>query len=382
VVVIFFFNRSLNVEFCSHVTDTGINWLCLGVDSELIFRTITPGHKQPGLCKTLRQLNTLHTNITREGIQLVLRHIPTLTILDSHHTFDVLIELAKMAIEIKRPGIFNGFFSPSILHTPYKPYKCGSLQQALSSCHSISRIVIYATKGLTNRDLLSLKQIKMLRALEIWSCPCVGLLRNTKITFSGGVAPLLKVTGRSLVVLNIMCLNLVQVSTIAEFCSNLKSLTISNHCGRVTELPASERDNFQIERNRNKQSIFKELKYFFSSYDVPSYVLLFLLSSPALEDARIYDCDTLTNDVLQKAAKLNNFLNLRSLELTRCNAVSKDGIDVLMTDSNSLKLLDLFSCENVTEENVLDWNKQGFQKNWNLTVQFNLCEDTCIYDVQ
>ncbi len=47
-----------------------------------------------------------------------------------------------------------------------------------------------------------------------------------------------------------------------------------------------------------------------------------------------------------------------------------------------IKLLDLFSCENVTEGNVLDWNKQGFKKNWNLTVQFNLCEDTCIYDVQ
>lgn len=100
--------------------------------------------------------------------------------------------------------------------------------------------------------------------------------------FSGGVAPLLKVTGRSLVVLNIMCLNLVQVSTLAEFCPYLKSLTISNHCGRVTDLPASERDYFQIERNRNKQSIFKELKYFFSSYDVFFFFCLLLhLKTPA-----------------------------------------------------------------------------------------------------
>lgn len=97
------------------------------------------------------------------------------------------------------------------------------------------------------------------------------------------------------------------------------------------------------------------------------------MSSPALEDARIYDCDTLTNDVLQKAAKLNNFLNLRSLELTRCNAVSKDGIDVLMTDNNSLKLLDLFS-----RENVLDWNKQGFQKNWNLKCSL-ICVRILVY---
>lgn len=82
--------------------------------------------------------------------------------------------------------------------------------------------------------------------------------------------------------------------------------------------------------------------------------------------------------MLQKAAKLNNFLNLRSLELTRCNAVSKDGIDVLMTDNNSLKLLDLFSCENVTEENVLDWNKQGFQKNWNLKCSL-ICVRILVY---
>lgn len=219
---------------------------------------------------------------------------------------------------------------------------------------SLIKFVIRPTKGLRDNDLVSLMSLKKLRVFEIYS---LSGDEAVDITFSGGIVPLLKVMGHSLEILDISFFDDVDIWTVIEFCPNLLSLCLENHRGKA--LPGSDH-----------RFILKKLKRLDCGYNILPRTLHYLMSFPSLVKISICDCDTFTDDFIEKEVKRNVFQNLKLIELFHCDLVTKRGIDALMTDGNSLQKISFRYCKNVTLENVYDWKKQARSKNWKLNFNF------------
>ncbi len=343
------------------MTDTGIQWLC-NVDYPGM------GNGKSGLCETIKKLSILHTGVTQQGIQVALTHLQSLNILESFDILEALAELASSTIdskESKPPGLlYYDMISISTLYTsPDKPYISNSLHLALSLCHSVNLVLIHVTKGLKDSDLLCLMSLKVLRKLKIFKSN-LWVPNDTEITFDGGVAPLLKVFGRSLETLALECLDLIRISTIIDLCPNLNFLGIRDVTGSLE----NERHLFQSEK---KPPVFKELKQLFCILDVPVDILLFLLSSPSLEHIGISCCDVLTDEILLETVKCQHrFNNLKKFELDKCDSVTKRGIDALLLRSgcNPLEVIDIYRCKNIVDQNYADWNSLIVRKNWNCKI--------------
>jgi hypothetical protein len=214
-------------------------------------------------------------------------------------------------------------------------------------------------KGLKDSDLLcfqaciNLQGLKMLKCLPFFP-------NETEITFDGGVAPLLEAFGKSLETLSLEYFDSAPISTIAEFCPNLTWLHINNVTGSLD----NERDLGCI---KEKVPMFKDLKFLFCHDDIQPDILLLLLSSPSLQHISISDCDTLSDEVLQKAANYYGFQNLQKLQLSHCNSVSGRGIEaLLMVDSNPIEIISFFGCTNLGSANNCKWSKLIVKNNWNL----------------
>ena len=90
-------------------------------------------------------------------------------------------------------------------------------------------------------------------------------------------------------------------------------------------------------------------------------------------------CNTLTDNVIQRAAKIHSFRNLECLHLFHCNLITKKGIDIFLKDSNPLREIKVCSLNyhsGFTKEDLIDWNNNAIwiQKNWQFQLIF-----TCFY---
>jgi hypothetical protein len=67
---------------------------------------------------------------------------------------------------------------------------------------------------------------------------------------------------------------------------------------------------------------------------------------------------------------------LEELEVAFCDSLTKKGIDLLMSDKNSIKEMTLLfnhtHSELLTAENMNEWKEKSKQKNWELKLDF-LC---------
>ena len=346
-------NRSLNLKGCTDVTDDGIRWLC-GVD--------IPGMGKSRLCKTIKKLSILNTSVTKKGIQIVLKNCPFLNILENCYIVDALAELAQSAIDSKQPGLYNNAFSISTLYTSGTPFKSNCLQLALPLCHLVNQVSICVTKELKDSDLLCLLSIKMLLKLEIGGSD-LRLKGKTAITFDGGVAPLLKVFGRSLETLMLGGVKLVCLSSIINFCPNLITLFISGASGSF-----KDENLFQVEK---KPPILKELKVLNCYFQVPADILLLLLSFPSLENISIGRCDSLTDEILVEAFKSHRFKHLQKLELVICDSVTWRCIRALLLNGcDSLELISLHWCKSLGLYTSEYLRSLISKKNWNLFVSY------------
>jgi hypothetical protein len=127
----------------------------------------------------------------------------------------------------------------------------------------------------------------------------------------------------------------------------------------------------------NPQILMQLGKLWFAGDDISRKHFIYLLSPPLLLELEIVRCSTLNDDVLQKVAGIRNFCNLKMLNLRRCHGVTKKGIDVLMNAQNSLKEITFCFCNNISESDIENWEKQAKDNNWELSIYFR--EVVCIY---
>ena len=118
----------------------------------------------------------------------------------------------------------------------------------------------------------------------------------------------------------------VDISAIIKFCPRLESLYLWNtNCTTTNQSTATKPKSPIIFHNLKKLTIQSDVT-------ISSENLLALLSSPSLSYISILICDALTDDIFQRAMSLHSFRNLESLLVTRCQSVTKKGIDLFMQE--------------------------------------------------
>ena len=161
-----------------------------------------------------------------------------------------------------------------------------------------------------------------------------------------------------------------------KYCLTLRYLALSridifdidNICPEETEIsPQPKRIKMVLPILNNL-----EILYLSESFEIPAEHLFLLLSSPALKVIEILKCDTLTDDLLQRAASLHLFQNLAKLIISDCYLVTEKIMNVLMQESNPIKNIHMtwFECNFATnyEEIVEEWEKVKIRKNWDLEI--------------
>jgi bacterioferritin-associated ferredoxin len=89
----------LDINFCSRVTDTGIELL--------IFQS-----KSTQLCKTLQKLFISCRGVTKKGIKMAVNHFSALQVLEDLKIFDVLVDVVQSSAKVQRqPQSFNFSFT-------------------------------------------------------------------------------------------------------------------------------------------------------------------------------------------------------------------------------------------------------------------------------
>ena len=190
---------------------------------------------------------------------------------------------------------------------------------------------------------------------------------EAEITFNKGLAPVLKVIGSSLKVLDLSYFEFVDIWTIAKFCPNLIFLNFKRECLSLSVL--SENEIIQL-RNEKGRVIFKELKVLVCGFNLTKDILFDLLSCPSLENVYIGFCNALTDDFLEDAISRNIFNNLKILRFASCNFVTKQGLDGLVKSDNNIEQMGFFFCDKITRAHFDEWLKFARHKNWQVILSF------------
>ena len=209
---------------CGGVTDDGIIGLCSDeyVDNEM---------KRMGQCKLIHTLLMFGTNVTKKGAKVAIENLPELKKFDFSCCVQILAELRRENLE---RGDFKTYKITEFHCTKFKddsgnrvPYESGSLRLASNICPSVNVIHIKLQIGLTDVELRGLLELEKLRELKISGDE--DSPQACQITFDGGVIPLLKAFGSSLVKLQLCRLTIcVNIRAIAAYCPHLKDLILDN----------------------------------------------------------------------------------------------------------------------------------------------------------
>lgn len=366
-------DRILNASCsCGHVTDIGIEGLCGGVN-DLEMENVLDG--SPGQCKKLQHLSIICTGVTQKGVQMALRQLPHLQVLEIEHVIANLADMHRNELVRPKYALTRLVSRQDHDNSPASlPYRIGDLRLAASLCPHITYLKLWHVIGVSDDDLLGLMVLERLRTLEISHWDWGRSPDECRITFDGGLLPLLKARGRSLQTLTLYDLLIsVRVGSIVQYCPNLESLSFYS-CSYSVVLEEDGLDSSsQGKRMPTDLVRMKHLKRFYlvslSDYDIPAKALLLILSSsPSLEFLSIERSNALDDHVLREAFLSHPFESLENLEFDDCNSVSKVGIDLFMNESNNLKTMKLTKCSSVLEADIEYWKERAKENGWDFDV--------------
>ena len=351
---------------------------------EINLRSFISGLKNDqglGKCKSLLSLNVKGTKVTPKGARLAMQNLPKLQFFNCHHTLHVAAQMFKddrdssqklSGTEVCQLPLMDLRFGQNNF-----PYKKGDLESAIALCPSVVHVKICTgwDDTFTDEELKPLLNLKNLQHLSLDNAED----NANRLSFKGGLLPILEKFGPStLEKLQLEGLTDVNISAIAKCCSNLRSLTLHFNCQYISpSRPLQAQDNRlgRLERLKMIQYDIEESNIWIGPPSLPTAAdLLILLSSPALVTLNLSPWDgRLTDQVMEEAALLYGFPNLRELEMGySCNVgISERSIECLLTLDNPLKKISIRRGEVIKHHHVLKWESQAKKNNWDLSIIMN-----------
>jgi hypothetical protein len=326
--------------------------------------------------KSIEKLNLIRTRVTDKGVQMALQYLPSLKSINHGAVMQVLADFAQRTLDDKTLNIPTYSLSEFTIFQS-DLYTSGSFGLILNLCPLIVKIDLEVLEGFTNNDLLSLRFLKRLRELKL--CDIYfneeSLSERSQITVDGGLFPLLKDIGSSLVILSLSCFIGLNVSLIAEFCPNLRSLTLHSNRFYTTVTLVEKIVLSNQKRLKIKPPILKhliELRFKSNIFNNNCHLLaenmMLLFSSPSLRSVTFVSCNLITDEFLSDVANLNNFKNLKELELCHCPMITECGLGKPMKHSNNLEKVRVAGCDQLGKKIVENFKIQALKKNWKLSI--------------
>ena len=328
-----------------------------------------------GQCKLIHTLKMKETKVTKIGIKVALENLPNLKTFEFCRSVQILAEIRRENLE---RGCFKTYSITQFQCTEFEdhngnmlPYEIGSLRLEASLCPSVNVVHITLQPGLTDFELCGLLELKALRELEIEDYYYVDEFEwdNNEITFHGGVLPLLKAFGSSLVRLTLYQLNIwVNIRAIAK----LEYLTLDDiaRCSVVSLEEESHHEEVMLKHLKKlRLAVSQENSYGLFPSKVISFVFVSLCLGP-LVSLEFLGCDGLTNKFLEEVTRLDRFPNLELLNISRCDNVTKKGIDCILNVKIPLRYLYVIGCNRIRKKEFDEWRKKAREENWEIKFGF------------
>jgi hypothetical protein len=348
---LFDFQRCLNANKCSKVTDFGIQGLCLDYierendedeqQASKRRKTDDPAMRKrctPRLSNSMETLRLDETQVTKKGIAEALTKLRSLRVLDHKSTVKVLLEMHKADFESEEDVISKYALSEIIFTVKdFQIISRNSLLKAVSLCRSIS---VFHNFRYFYPDMVT----------------------DDYQRFDLEIIPILKVIGNSLQELSLYLCVTVNTFSIIDCCPNLRKLTLDY--SRDDFLVVDEQRDSSYKEKKTLKKLEELVLY---NVQISSENLLSLMSSSSLKSIEFWNCNNLTDEILQEASNLKFFSNLEFIKLYKCDFVTELGINVLLEESNPLKKIEISMERSLTREKE-DWNNIIALNNWQLEI--------------
>ena len=330
-------------------------------------------------CKSIVSLNIRRTRVTGIGARHAIENLPALEHLNYEESIQVVARMSREGVALPNQqdqSPLQRDAARSLLpltHLDYRstefsirpisskfPYASGDLKAAIQLCPFVVHVHLDAEdESFSDRDLLALLNLANLQHFSL----AVG---NERITFSGGVEPILQKFGpKSLDFLALQSLEGVDVGGIVQLCPKLCSLILFEI-------------DWRHKRNKVKSSAHQHLLPHLEHLDVlldgfnsgtpTSWDLSFLLAScPSLLTLKLIGLEGLNDQVIQAAALSEGFAHLKELTIVSCPNVTSSSIDHLLTLGGPLNSLHV--CPHFSGMHVANWRYLAKKSNWDLIIR-------------
>ena len=339
---------SLDLSYCTGVSDRGLKSLVLGQDSG------GGSDARFGQCQRLsRLLVSGCQNVTCDSVEMLILLLDRLSVLDYCDTVGVIHQIVDQQKIQKK----------LLLRSLYCGESCSSesLSLALSVCPHVEHVYVVLSQDVTCQSLLSLLDITCLHELHVrdettWS-------DNDSLIFSDVMNPVLTKHGDTLVSINFAEVFHVDVAAICDTCPNLlhvallwnKSYTISDISGQRQWFPKLKTVEYSV----------------FQPNEMPPNNLLLILRSPHLKSLKIRQSCHLSDQIIEDTLSIHSFQYLENLELNKCHSLSFEGLEMLLEHENNIESVKLLECEQITKRDIQIYQKKLKKWKWSLNLEWS-----------
>jgi len=190
----------------------------------------------------------------------------------------------------------------------------------------------------------------------------VGGGRTCRVTFQGGLAPLLEACGDSLLSLTLAELDVaIDVGAVLRRCPNLTALHLLDNAG----YDGGGADAGAVGRLETLHVSCSSESSGPSGADWSG-----LLASAELRHLKLRGCAALTEEVWRRAWNGHRFGRLQRLELDECHQMTPAGVDLVAARAGALSLLKTWRCRRLTRQDADRWTARALKKKWRLAVHW------------
>jgi len=337
---------SLDLSYCTQLTDGGLLTLFLEQDAE--------GNRIAGRFGVCRRLSKLlvagSQGVTAEGAAAALLHLPELQVFDFQGTAAVVTRLAATR------GL--GKLRLRVLHT--SPEEEQDLPAVLALCPDLQHLHLVTFPGLReDTSLLALLDTRELREVRVCNEP-----GSLSLPVASHLAPVLQAHGATLASLALAEVREVPVGRLATLCPALRHLALQWNEGYIWDgAPAAA-----FPRLLTAEVACREEE---PTDQVPPEHLAAVLLSPHLHTLHLSHTSTLTDQLTSEVLASGALTALKSLQLSRCDEVTLDGLAQLLLAHNPLEVARFARCEQVTLADFQDYQRKVKRRGWSVQLAWS-----------
>ncbi|XP_033115481.1 uncharacterized protein LOC117115685 [Anneissia japonica] len=336
-----------------------------------------------GTHKNLRRFDLYYTGVSCNGLALVVRSLPWVTILKHQDLVKCLSAVYDELIQAGQGGckpekdVYEA--EQSSCNTGHKTFNFRSLtihehthtsSRVLSNCFMLCphlvKVEVLEVYGYDNKCFYEMGSLSMLQDLKI-ICN-----RNCNVDFVGLLQALKKI-GSNLKHLALADIEGLNPLKIAQLCPNLIELYLTCYDSKISF-------HGELDEDCPSQKIcLPKLKMLtvggngLAPRNITQPVLTrFLCACCVVEKLKLVQLSELTDTVLNDMFKVNEMPCLTSLDVSCCQNITSNSLDkLILSQTNKLSSVKIIDCWNITQRDYSNWLATSKENNSSLKIDWS-----------